>query len=260
MMSLPQTSRRSQFIKLLVVIFVLAIAAFTAIPNYFTHQWLWKQPPEIATQSELKLVQQQGLTLPGWKTLDQQVTVIGGNKWSFQAIESETPSELPADSQKPSILLLRPQTYYKDQPQVEWMDINGAQRWTADRITRLTFTVPATAPATAPATTPSTNDGTSANSTTQISARFLRGWNRDATYAVLQWYAWPTGGHPAPSHWFWADQLRQLGDRHRMPWVAVNLMIPIKPLGEIETVRPIAESLAQTVQAALMADALKLDS
>ena len=85
----------------------------------------------------------------------------------------------------------------------------------------------------------------------KVEARFFRAWTQRRTVAVLQWYAWSGGGNPAPSRWFFADQLAQLR-RNRVPWVAVCLQIPIEPLGDIEASRPLAESLGKVVQTALM--------
>jgi cyanoexosortase B-associated protein len=68
---------------------------------------------------------------------------------------------------------------------------------------------------------------------------------------VLQWYAWSKGGHPAPSHWFWADQWTQLRDRQRLSWVAVSLQMPIKPLGEIASAQSELEALGKLVQSTL---------
>jgi len=73
----------------------------------------------------------------------------------------------------------------------------------------------------------------------------------------LQWYAWTTAGSPSIGRWFWVDQFSQWRDRQRMPWVAVSLLIPIQPLGEIEPVRSLATTLGQAVQSTLLESALK---
>jgi cyanoexosortase B-associated protein len=254
MMSPLKSFQLPQTLKLLIVLLVLAIAAVPALPNYFTQDWFWNHPPAVPTLEQLKSLQQAGLTLPGWETLNHQIVEIGGKKWSTQTLSATSPiaePELPNQVQ----LFLRPQTWYRDQPEVEWMDINGGQRWTADSLQHLHFTVepPSTSGSQAPVI---------------VEARFLRSWSKQQTYAVLQWYAWTKGGSSAPSRWFWADQLTQLrtslqgdrGDRQRMPWVAVSLLIPIQPLGEIESVQPLAESLGQVVQSTLMAGALNSDA
>jgi cyanoexosortase B-associated protein len=69
----------------------------------------------------------------------------------------------------------------------------------------------------------------------------------------MQWYAWPTGGHYAPGKWFWADQGRQWRQRERMPWVALNLLFPIEPLGDIRTHADEATAIAQAIQTSLLA-------
>ncbi len=249
---LALSPQRSHTIKALVVAFVLAIAAVSAVPNYITGQWFWKNPPEIAALSELRDLQKSGLELPGWTTADQSVGEIGGHKWSVQTLQRSSTDSAP-DSVPPSgadappvvILLLRPQTFYKDQPQVDWMDVKGAQHWTADHLRSVQFnSLLAGAPSGSPEVT--------------VKARYLRGWNQKQTYAVVQWYAWATGGSPSTGDWFWADQWEQLSDRQRMPWIAVSLLIPIKPLGDIESSQEFALSLSQTIQSELMTHYLPL--
>lgn len=248
-MSLTASSQRSPRYKWLLVLFILAVAAFSAIPNYLVDRWAWEKPPELANIVALRALQQQGLSLANWQTLEQQVVEIGGHKWSYQALSPTltaplTPtSSAEATPQLPQnlVLLLRPQTWHRDLPQVDWMDINGVQGWTEDSRRQIQFTTPSV--------------GTEPRSI-QVSARFFRGWNQERTFAVLQWYAWPTGGSPAPSHWFWVDQGSQWRQHQRTPWIAVSLLFPIKPLGDIETVRTQAEALGQQVQSTLMATVL----
>ncbi|MBE9181394.1 cyanoexosortase B system-associated protein [Oculatella sp. LEGE 06141] len=247
MFSFSQSSRRARLFSLLTALFVLAIAASSAIPNYFTAGWSWNHPSPVPNIKQLESIQQRGLKLPGWQTLTQQVAEIGGHKWSVQAIAPESPADNTTLSRSPIVVLLRPQTWYRDQPQIDWMDINGTQQWTADSHRRLRFSVT------------TTDSSGSPQPPTQVEARFLRGWNTQQTYAVVQWYAWTNGGHSAPSRWFWVDQVTQWRDRHRMPWVAVSVLIPIKPLGDIEESRSLAETLSQTVQSSLMVGALKPD-
>jgi cyanoexosortase B-associated protein len=232
----PATAR-SPLTKLLVVLFILAIAAFIALPNYFTGNWTWKKVPSLQNVKELKAIQSTGLALPGWKTLEQGKVDIGGHKWSVQAIAPESAAKT-TDLDTAPILMLRPQTWQRDMPQVDWVDINGAQRWTADSVRSLQFSAP------------------SPTQPIEIKARFLRGWHEKKTYAVLQWYAWKTGGSAAPGDWFWADQLAQLRDRRRANWVAVSILIPIQPLGNIDTAQSQAETLAKLVQSTLANRAL----
>lgn len=253
---LSNTFERSPLYKFLIVLFVLAIAASSAIPNYLGGNWFLIKVPELSHLQQLKQIQQ-GLTLPGWHTLEQKVVEIGGHKWSFQPITSQPDASQPSLSasadpsslQKEVLLLLRPQTGQRDLPEVDWMDIdgwmngNGARGWTTDSQQLLQFLVQ----------TPTLSSEKN-HSPMQVKARFLRGWTEQGTYAVLQWYAWSNGGHADPNCWFWADQLSQLRDRRHTPWVAVSILIPIEPLGDIASVRSRAEAIAQTVQSTLIKD------
>jgi len=251
-------------LKLLATVAVLAIATFSILPNYFTGGWIWNAPAALPQASQLNRLQAEGLTLPGWQTLEQQTVSISGSKWSVQAIqpdlgaaevegsdgEGSTPV-LNTGSDRPVLVMLRPQVWHLEQPQVEWMDINGAQRWTADHHERIFLSRDVGDDSVLAGL--HLNSGLSDRSIS-FSARYFRGWSRQQTYAVVQWYAWTTGGSPAVSQWFWVDQWKQLRDRQRMPWVAVSVLVPIKPLGNIDTVRTIAESLSRTIQSTLVGD------
>ncbi|NJO41716.1 MAG: cyanoexosortase B system-associated protein [Cyanobacteria bacterium RU_5_0] len=231
-----ESSQRSPLHKRLVILFVLAIATFSTIPSYVTGQWSWEKIPELSNLESLRDLQQQGLTLPGWKTIEQDVKKIGGHKWSVQRIIPETSSDVPTP-QNTILVMLRPQTQDRDLPQVEWMDINGAYQWREDSQRSLKFSIQPTV----------------SSQLVQVEARFFRGWTEQRTYAVVQWYAWAEGGSSAPSGWFWADQGSQWRDRRHTAWVAVSFLIPIEPIGDIETARPQAEDLAQHIQSALIA-------
>jgi cyanoexosortase B-associated protein len=237
MLSLPRSSSRSPLIKLLVVLFVLAIATVSVIPSYVTGNWAWKRVATLEQVKELKTIQKSGVVVPGWKNLEQGILEVGGHKWSVQAIVPEAQAKT-ATLRDATILMLRPQTQQRDLPQVDWVDIKGAQRWTEDSIQSLKFSV------------------SGKNQPSEVEARFLRGWHEKQTYAVLQWYAWEEGGSAAPSHWFWTDQLSQLRDRRRSAWVAVSILMPIPPLGEIEAFRPQAEAIGKLVQSTLISRAL----
>ncbi|WAL59232.1 cyanoexosortase B system-associated protein [Thermocoleostomius sinensis] len=227
--------QRSPRYKLLLVMLILAIAVAKVIPNYGSGNWTWSHRPALEPIQTLKIIQQQGLAIPGWQTLEQQVGEVGGHKWSMQTLTPDAANKTP---QPFMLLMLRPQTWHRDLPQVDWMDIHGARGWTEDSQRRLTFTVTAI------------NDR-SFQPPIRVNARFFRGWDRERTYAVLQWYAWPTGGNASPSHWFWVDQASQWHNRQRTPWVAVSLLIPMQPLGNLESTQSQAISLGQLVQATL---------
>jgi cyanoexosortase B-associated protein len=224
-------------LKMLATLFVLAIAAFTILPNYVTGNWSWTHQPEVPNLNQVRELRETGLEVTGWQTLEQQEIRMGGHDWSVQAITPENEPEDDISLSAPVILFMRPQTYDLDMPQVDWMDINGVQKWTVDNRRRIQFSAPSTETAT--------------DTPIDVTARFFRGWTQQGTYAVMQWYAWPTGGHPAPGHWFWADQFAQLRDRQKLPWIAVSVMIPMKPLGDIETVRELAASLGSMIQSDL---------
>lgn len=232
-------SPRSSLIKLLIVLFVLAIALTSAIPGYFHFHWSWQQPSPISNVKQLKAIQQNGLSLPGWQTLEQKTVEIGGHKWSAQAIVPEAEAKT-ATSQTVIWLLLRPQTWERDLPQIDWTDINGMRRWTTDSHRQLKFIVQSPQ-----------------EKTVQMNTRFFRGWAQNRTDAVLQWYAWSDGGSSAPSDWFWADQLKQIRTHQSLAWVAVSLQLPIEPFGEINQTEAKAEALGQLVQSTLMKTALQ---
>ncbi|MBE9077484.1 cyanoexosortase B system-associated protein [Romeria aff. gracilis LEGE 07310] len=224
----------------LVLAALALLIAVSALP-YYRSGWPWASPPDVPHVAALKTLQQKGLALPGWETQEQSQISLGGHDWSVQQIAPATPNAANPIAQ--AALLLRPQVWYADQPEVEWLDIRGSQQWTVDSRQRLTFTVPV----------PEQLSSAQADSApTQVTADFFRAWNPTQTYAVLQWYAWPTGGHPALSRWFWLDQKAQLQKQQRLPWVAVSLLIPIPPLGDIQPYLESAEALAETVQQALI--------
>jgi cyanoexosortase B-associated protein len=228
--SFPKTWHRSRA-QLLLISLLLGLLLLGAAQDYGAGRWRWKQPPAVATIKALRQVRQDGIAIGPVHPVAQTVT-IGEHKWLQQ--------ELPVAGKAPALLLLLPQNSHTQQPQVEWMDIDGAQRWHSDAVDTLNFTVPHSN--TQPAAT--------------VTARWFRAWTRSQTYAVLQWYAQPTGGSPSPSAWFVADRLAQWQQR-RVPWVAVSLMVPIGPLEELPQGRSSAESLAVSIQSTLMQAALK---
>ncbi|MCL1471560.1 cyanoexosortase B system-associated protein [Argonema antarcticum] len=217
--------------QVILLLFLLVLIALGAIPSYLKGHWPWEQPPPIPSLKQIQQLRKTGLTLTGWQTISQEVREVSGHKWSYQNIQRDRKTQ--------AILMLLPQNGPKEQPQVEWVDVKGFWRWKTDKYRPAQFTAV------------STNDRS-----VKVEAQFFQGWNRNQTYAVLQWYALPDGGTPDPGKWFWADQRAQWQGR-RVPWVAVNIQIPIEPLGDIEKVRPLAQSLGQSVQSALMAGSLQ---
>lgn len=223
-----QMRSRSPISRLIVLAFLLLLVAVAAIPNYLRGKMSWANPPQVANLNRIRNLRVVGLELPNWKTQERHPEVIGGHKWLVQEFET---------GNQQAIVQLRSQQSHKEQPEVEWMDINGFEQWQRDSARQLNFTIAA-----------SENQPS-----IKVTANYFRAWTQRKTFAVVQWYAWPEGGSPEPSHWFWADQIAQW-QRRRLPWIAISLKIPIEPLGDIEKARPIAEHLAQKLQVALMTE------
>lgn len=254
--NLPQ--KYTQFIALGFLTVLLMVAA---IPGYVSGKWSWADLPQLQNQSQLQTIRKEGLQLSGWKTLEQKPLKLRGHEWLLQTVER---------GDQTAILLLLVQKYYKDRPQVEWMDINGFQQWKTD--SNQSVQVTATSPST-PSNPVEVNTRFFRSLTPSVNTLATLLWQecstdqlcqlydqqrRRQTYAVMQWYAWPGGGSPSPSRWFVADRIAQLSNL-RAPWVAVNLLIPIEPLGNIDQVEATAQSLGEEVQTALMAEALTVN-
>lgn len=202
---------------LLLLLFLMVIIG--ALPGYLNLKWTWMKPLPVVHLRQIKNILNTGININGWTNKTQEIRQIGEQKWSLQQIQKD---EIEAS------LILLPQKDDKKQPEVEWMDIKGNQRWQIDHEQILQFT----------------------QENAQVKARFFRAWNQ-TTFAVIQWYAWKNGGNYQPSSWFFADQIAQF-QKKRLGWVAVSIQVKIEPLGEIEKVRPVVESLAKMVQLELM--------
>ncbi len=240
MISFSKFFKENQLTQVAALLLLLLLLAMAGVPGYLTGHWQWKQPPAVPTLHELKQIRKAGLTLPGWQTIEQAEQQIGEHKWSLQVVKKE-------GSESQAILLLLPQNGPMDQPEVEWTDVNGWGRsrwgkWDIAQSRSAEFTVKPSAKL-------------ASNVETKVEARFFRASTPQQTFAVLQWYAMPDGGNPSPFHWFLADQLAQWR-KQRTPWVGVSILIPMEPLGQVETSWPLAQSIGETVQAALMAGAL----
>lgn len=234
MISLSKFLKESQWNQVVALLLLLLLFAIGAVPGYLTGKWQWKQPPPITSLKTLKHIRNSGLTIPGWETVEQVQQEIGEQKWSLQVIKKQ-------DSQTQAVLLLLPQNGPMDQPEVEWTEIEGWgklrwRKWDVAQYRAAKFTV-------------------KQPRESQVEARFFRAVTQQDTFAVLQWYAVPQGGNPSPLRWFVADQLAQWG-KQRVPWVGVSILIPMEPLGQVEKMWPLAESIGQTVQGALMTDSL----
>ena len=232
-------------VKLIVVAVLALFVAVSAIPRYVSG-WPWATPPKLeqATRSALQGIRDQGISMPGWATEDQDKTKFGGHTWSIQQL-SATASANRAQAASSVFLLLRPQTYEADQPEVEWLDIKGSQHWQTDSYQTVPFEVPM--------------EG-SEETSIRVNSDFFRAWNEGQTYAVLQWYAWPTGGSASVASWFWADQKRQWQHYQRMPWVAVSLWLPIAPLSDIRPQQAIAAALGKDIHQVLIKTVFEQES
>jgi cyanoexosortase B-associated protein len=240
MISLSKFFQEKQLNHVLVLLLLLVLLAMGGVPGYLTGHWQWKQPPPVTSLKELKQIRKTGLTLAGWQTIEQAQQEIGEHKWSVQIIKKD-------NSQTQAMLLLLPQNGPMDQPEVEWTEVNGWgrsrwEKWDIAQYRSAAFTVKQL-------------KKSGSKTETKVEARFFRVSTKQETFAVLQWYALPNGGHPSPLHWFLTDQWAQW-HKQRAPWVAVSLLIPMEPLGKVETTWPLAQSIGETVQATLMRGAL----
>ncbi|MBD2606820.1 cyanoexosortase B system-associated protein [Scytonema hofmannii FACHB-248] len=226
MISFSKLLKENQFPRLAALLLLLILLVIGAVPGYITGHWQWQKLPPITTIKQLRQLRHQGLNLPGWQTIEKSQQQIGGHKWLMQVIKKQ-------GTQTQATLLLLPQTDSKNQPEVEWTEIESWQQWNVAQYRLAEFTVKQ----------PSTQ--------VKVEAQFFRASTMKQTFAVLQWYAFPNGGNPSPIRWFAADQLAQLR-KQRAPWVCVSIMIPMEPLGQVETTWSLTKSIGETVQGALM--------
>lgn len=240
---------------------LILILLISGIPGYLSGNWQWKEPPSVTNLKEVKQIRKTGLNLSGWETVETAERQIGGQKWLWQKIKQK-------NSGKTSYLLLLPQNGPRNQPQTEWTQIGSFWRWKVAQFDTPEFT---TEPIVKPSQSEPSQSKPSQSKPSQskpsqienphtrhkIEANFFRAVLKNRqTYAVLQWYATPNGGSPSPFKWFFADQMAQI-KKERIPWVAVNIMIPIEPLGEVKKNWAIAQSLGEQVQASLVLDSFR---
>lgn len=220
-----KNSSPKSLLKFAPLLLLLVLVAIKSIPGYFSWQWSWQEPPQITNLRQIKSVREEAIDIPGWENVEQKEVQIGGNKWSFQIIKK--------GQDRPVNLLLRPLNDHKSKPEVDWVDIRGVQIWQTDSRQKIKFSL---------------------DKNVNVEALFFRAWTENQTLAVVQWYAFPQGGNPYPSRWFWIDQIAQLKGK-RVPWIAVCLQIPMKPFGDLEKIKPEAQSLAEAIQSTLIKDA-----
>ncbi|WP_414548334.1 cyanoexosortase B system-associated protein [Anabaena sp. CCY 0017] len=236
MKPLSKFFQKKQLTYVSVLLLLLFLLLIKGVPGYLTGRWQWKQPPPVPNLTALRNIRQIGITLPNWQTVEQAEQLVGTSKWSLQILQQQ-------DTQNRAILLLHPQNGPKDQPEVEWTDINSWgknrwQRWDIAQFRSAKFTV-------------KHPPQLSKNTESKVEARFFRVSTQQETFAVLQWYATPNGGNSSPFRWFLKDQLAQWSQT-RVPWVSVSILIPMEPLGQVETTWALAQSIGETVQATLM--------
>jgi cyanoexosortase B-associated protein len=216
---------QSAVIKIAIAALLLIVMLVAAIPSYLQGQGVGTQPIPVTNLKTLRSLSQKGLTVSGWTTSEQRQVSIGGHKWSFQVLQQ--------NGEDKASLLLRAQNDTKTQPEVDWVDVQGVTQWRSRDRQTVRFQVAAT----------------------EVKASFFKAFTKRQTFAVMQWYAWQTGGSPAPKDWFFADQRSQLQGQ-RLPWVAVNLQIPIDPLSDLELAKPEAIALGESIQKALIDNVL----
>lgn len=220
------SSKSDRILQIALLIFLSILLAIGTVPGYLAGKWQWQNPPPVKTLRDLQQIRKQGIDIPGWRTMEQKSVILGEHPWSIQTIEN--------DQKETATVFLFTQNGPKDQPQVEWSDLNGVQRWQYDSETQQIFT---------------TNQA-------PITTRLFRAWTPKRTYAVMQWYAWSNGGHPEPSHWFFVDRIAQLHGK-RQPWIAVSILLPMEPLDDLNKYRDRISAIAQPIQTHLTQTVLK---
>ncbi|MGK7927108.1 MAG: cyanoexosortase B system-associated protein [Spirulina sp.] len=235
--------------KLGIVIILLVVMAIAAFPAYLQGQWgnlsisgfklpvweikaPWQKPFPVKNLRQIRSIRTEGIEVAGWETIERSNIQIGGYEWMGQILRRRDRRDVT--------LFLLPQSGPKQQPALEWVDMDGFFKWNIDSQRPLQFTVKA------------------GETKAEVKARFFlaRESHRSPfgiakTVVVLEWYAWNRGGHYSPVRWFWLDQRAQV-HKKRVPWVAVTLRIPVNPNSTLDTARADAEALAKNIQAYLM--------
>ncbi len=212
--------KQSGIVQISLVIVLTILTIFIALPGYLSGKSTWRDLPKVSGINQLKSLETKRLNIPGWQTTDLKNPTVGTHKWSAQIISSESVPQAQ--------LFLLPQKYYRSKPEVEWVDVDGFERWQTETIETLELV------------------GSTGN---LIQARFFKARNAQ-TYAVVQWYTWPSGGDYRIFPWFWQDELAQTRGS-RAPWIAVSLKIIMSPLDELQSKKALAQKLAQSIQKVL---------
>jgi cyanoexosortase B-associated protein len=226
----PSTTFPTSWIKAALVIALTVLACVAILPAYLTGQWPWITAPQVEQMEQLNDLAVEGIEIPGWSRQSHQTIAINGKDWSFgEYIADSTGANAPAIDQMG--LLMLPQSWHSDQPEVEWVDLQGAQHWKLSSCRKVAIVLL-----------------TSAQNPADFTARLCRAATDQQTLVLLQWYAWPTGGHPAPSRWFWVNQRSQFRHYTLTPWVAVTVLVPINPLADLSDYQAQISALASRVQ------------
>ena len=229
-LSFPSSDSQSRpWLKWATLIVLSAVIVAVALPQYLSGQWPWQSPLDVPQIRAVRNLKETGLAVQGWSQEFQQKISIGGDQWSVQQLTHGSNS-----TQEQMILFLKPQGQSKDQPEVEWIDLKGAQKWQTSHPRRLRMG--------------------------SLTVDTFRAWTSNQTFAVAHWYALPETGHPAPHHWFWRDQRYQWRRGERLPWVAVSVLVPMQPLGDVSLLYSDLERLSQLVQMSLVSQVFNPDA
>ena len=228
----PHFNIPTGLVKVGLVMLLSFLAIVTVVPTASHGQWPWmpaSQPPLVEPFRQL----QQGLPLPGWTILRQRELSLNQQTWFL--FEYARPVLLLGDASAPQsgatlIVFMRPQRLPNEQPGVEWLDINSARNLSASSDLSVVITT--------------TGKAYPGNATAQL----VRTHNQKQTFAALQWYAWPQGGHPNPGIWFWQNQWSQFKHRNPTPWIAVAAFMVMDPLVDLADYRPLAVEVGTTLQ------------
>jgi cyanoexosortase B-associated protein len=216
---------RSTLYRGILVLLLLVLVAAGAIPHYLQGNWSGGKRVFVHNLANIRKASTQGLTLTGWQTVKTETVSMGGESWLQQILQPLNPTS----SSRPITLLLRGQKNHDSRPQVEWTDIAGQQQWYEDHQTTLTLG--------------------------NAEARWFRAWKQlkdgnAPTVAGLQWYAWPEGGSWSPNVWFWQDWTSRWRGK-RIPWIAISVIMPMEPLGNLRDIQPQATAVMEAIQTAL---------
>jgi cyanoexosortase B-associated protein len=222
-----------RWIRIGLVVMLSGLVGIGILPAYSNGQWPWVNAPQVDQAALFQPVVAQGFALPGWTLTTHQTMTINQQDWTLSEYVRSAGSPASDDGPSPLVdqiaLLMRPQTQTADQPGLEWLNLDNNQNLSRSFQRQVALEVVP-------------------QPTVIARARLSQGRNQQQTFTTLQWYAWPTGGHPSPGVWFWHDQWAQLTRRTRLPWIALALFIPMDPLGDVADYQPLAVDIGREIQ------------